>query len=274
MAANSNFNRILRGAILRRLRAQNVYDGFVSRDLVRGQFEEVEDTVQIQTLGNISVSDYSGTLPTAQDLQTDETSISADHKKAFAFKAPRTDSASEIADQFQEEGVASLLQEAQGFVLGQYTDASLQVTYDPANDSIRDKIAEIGTKLDNAGAPDGPSNRWLTVPPEVSNDIDDEVIDSVDTGLAEDLLRSGLVGTFKGFRIYKTAAGEFTNTGSSPEYLHAMAGINQSIAYADAVLSVRRIPSTDFVGDQVDGLHVAGSTVVRDGATVDFRVKQ
>jgi hypothetical protein len=53
-----------------------------------------------------------------------------------------------------------------------------------------------------------------------------------------------------------------------------MAGINQSIAYEDAVLNVRRVPSTDFSGDQVDGLHVAGAQVIRDGATVDFRIKQ
>lgn len=274
MPANSNVNRVLRGAILRKLRAANTYDAFVSRDLVRGSFEEVEDTVKVQTLGDIQVSDYTGTLPTPQSLDTDEDSISADHKKAFAFKAQSDDSASELADQFTEEGVATLLQEAQQFILGQYVDAGLQVTYDPANDSIREKVAEAAVKMDNAEAPDGPANRWLTLPPSVMNDIDDEVIDSTGSGLDEDLLRNRFVGSFKGMRLYKAPSNQFTNTGSAPSYDHALAGINQSIAYEDAVLEVRRVPSTDFVGDQVDGLHIAGAQVIRSGATVDFRIKQ
>jgi len=274
MAANSNFNRVLRGAILRQLRAANTYDAFVNRDLVRGSFEEPEDTVNVQTLGDVVLSDYSGSLPTPQDIDTNEDTISATHKKAFAFKAPVDDSASAIADMFREEGVASLLQAAQEFVLSHYTDASLQVTYDPANDSVRDKVAEAATKLDNAEAPMGPDNRWMVLPPGVMNDIDDDVIEESPTGLADELLRNRFVGAFKGFRLYKAPNGQFTNTGSSPSYDHALAGINQSIAYEDAVLNVRRVPSTDFSGDQIDGLHVAGAQVIRDGATVDFRIKQ
>lgn len=252
----------------------NTYDGFVNRELVEGSFEEPEDKVKVQTLGDVVINDYSGSLPTPQEIDTDEDTIEATHKKAFAFKVESDDSASVIADAFTDEGVASLLQEAQKFVLAQYTDASLQVTYDPANDSIRDKVAEAAIELDNAEAPDGPANRWLTIPPGVANDIDDDVIDSTGSGLDEDLLRNRFVGTFKGFRIYKAPENQFTNTGSSPSYDHALAGINQSIAYEDAVLNVRRVPSTDFSGDQVDGLHVAGAQVIRDGATVDFRIKQ
>jgi hypothetical protein len=274
MAANSNFNRVLRGAILRQLRADNTYDAFVNRELVRGSFEEPEDTVNVQTLGDVVLSNYSGSLPTPQDIDTNETSISASHKKAFAFKAPVDDSASAVADLFREEGVASLLQAAQEFILGKYTGASLQVTYDPANDSIRDKVAEAATKLDNAEAPMGPGQRWMVLPPKVMNDIDDDVIEESPTGLADELLRNRFVGEFKGFRLYKAPNGQFTNTGSAPSYDHALAGINQSIAYEDAVLNVRRVPSTDFSGDQIDGLHVAGAQVIRDGATVDFRIKQ
>jgi len=273
MASNANFNRVLRGAILRQLRAANTYDAFVNRDLVAGSFEEPEDTVRIETLGDVQLSDYNGTLPTPQEIDTNRDTISADHKKAFAFKSEADDSASQIADLFREEGVAALLQASQEFILGQYTGASLQVTYDPANDGIRSKVSEAATKLDNAEAPMGPENRWMVLPPGVCNDIDDDVIEESPTGLADELLRNRFVGSYKGFRLYKAPAGQFTNTGSSPSYDHALAGINQSIAYEDSVLNVRRVPSTDFSGDQIDGLHVAGAQVIRSGATIDFRVK-
>ena len=273
MASNSNFNRVLRGAILRQLRMSLVTDAIVNRDLVRGSFQEPEDTVQVQTLGDVSISDYSGSLPTPEDIATEEDTISTEHKKAFAFKAPADDSASEIADLFASEGVAELRKAAQKYVFGLYDAADLTVTYDPSNDDILDAVGEAATKMDNAEAPDGPANRWLVLPPSVMNDIEDDLIDQ-GTDLSDEVVQAGFQGTYKGFRLYKAPSGHFTNTGSSPSYDHAMAGMNASIAYQDAVLNVRRIPSTDFSGDQVDGLHVAGGQMIRSAQTVDFRVKQ
>ena len=52
-----------------------------------------------------------------------------------------------------------------------------------------------------------------------------------------------------------------------------MAGYGGSIAYADAILNIRRNPALEFSGDQVDGLHVGGGKVVRPGQTVDFRIQ-
>lgn len=273
MANNSNFNRVLRGAILRKLRMSLVTDQIVNRDMVRGSFEEPEDTVKIQTLGDVSVSAYSGTLPSPQDIATDEDTITTEHSMAFAFKAPADDSASEIADLFAQEGVSALLEEAQKYVLGLYTGANLQTDYDPANDSVLAAIGDASAKMDNAGAPDGPENRWMVLPPSAVNSIEDNLIGR-DTDLGDDVVQVGFQGTYKGFRLYKAPASHFTNTGSAPEYLHAMAGVNNSIAYEDAVLNVRRVASTEFSGDQVDGLHVAGGQMVRSDETVDFRIKQ
>ncbi len=270
MASNSNFNRVLRGAILRQLRMSLVTDAIVNRDLVRGSFEEPEDTVKVQTLGDVSVSDYNGSLPTPQDISTDEDSIAAEHKKAFAFKAPADDSASEIADLFAQEGVAELRRAAQKYVFGLYDGAGLQVTYDPANDSIREVIGEASEKMDNAEAPD--AGRALTLPPGVMNDIEDDLI-SRDTQLGDGVVTNGYQGNYKGFRLYKAPESHFTETGTSPAYLHGMATIPTSLAYSDAVLNVRNIPSTDFSGNQVDGLHVGGGQLIRDEQTVDFRVK-
>jgi len=268
MASNNNFNRVLRGAILRKLRMSLVTDQIVNRSLVRGSFEEPEDTVKVQTLGDVSISDYSGSLPSPQDIQTDEDSISADHKKAFAFKAPADDSASEIADLFAQEGVAELRKAAQEYVLGFHGDATLQVDYDPASDSILDAVGTASTKMDNAEAPDGPANRWLVLPPSVMNDIEDDLIDQ-GTELSDDVVQAGFQGTYKGFRLYKAPKSHF-NTGTT--WRHAMAGINTSIAYEDAVLNIRRNESLDFSGDQVDGLHVAGGQMIRADKTVDFRI--
>jgi len=270
MASNANFNRTLRGAILRKLRMRLVTDALVNRDLVRGSFEEPEDTVEIKTLGDVSISDYDGSLPNAQDIAVDNDPITADHKKAFAFKAPADDSASEIADLFAQEGVSELLKAAQKYVFGLYSSAGLQVTYDPANDDLPTKISEAATEMDNAEAPD--AGRWLVLPPTEVHEIEDDVAEK-DTPLGDQATTVGFQGMYKGFQLFKAPAGHFTESGSSPAYRHAMAGIPTSIAYEDAVLSVRRNPSLDFSGDQIDGLHVAGGRMIRTGSTVDFRVQ-
>lgn len=271
MASNAAFNRTLRGAILRQLRMRLVTDNIVNRELVRGSFEEPEDTVKVKTLGDVSISDYSGSLPTPQDIKVDNTDISAEHKKAFAFKAPVDDSASAIADMFAQEGVSELRKAAQKYVLGLYTGAGLQVTYDPANDSLPDKISDVSVKMDNAEAPD--EGRWIVLPPTEVQEISDDVMER-NTDLGDEAVPAGFQGRYKGFDVFKAPKSHFTNTGSSPSYDHAMAGIQTSIAYEDAILNVRRIPSTEFSGDQVDGLHVAGGQMIRTGQTVDFRIKQ
>ncbi|WP_259069526.1 hypothetical protein [Salinibacter ruber] len=247
-----------------------VTDAIVNRNLVRGSFEEPEDTVKVQTLGDVSVENYNGSLPTPQDIQSDEDTIEAEHKRAFAFKAPADDSASEVADLFAQEGIAELRREAQKYVLGLYGGAQLQVDYDPAGDDIREVIGKAATKMDNAEAPE--AGRALVLPPGVINDIEDDLI-SRDTELGDGAVQNGYQGDYKGFRLYKAPRNHFTETGTSPAYLHGMGTIPTSIAYEDAVLNVRRIPSTDFSGDQVDGLHVGGGQLIRDEQTLDFRVQ-
>jgi hypothetical protein len=221
----------------------------------------------------MSVSDYDGGFTgSIQDIQGDKTEITADHSKGFRFKVDETDSASQVADQIaQQDGISNLLTAAQKYVFGLYDGANLQVTYDPANDDIRETFSELATKMDNANAPE--AGRWAALPPRAYHDIKED-LEVRDTSLGDDVITGpGFGGVFKGVSCFRTNVSPFTQTGSSPAYDHGMAGYSGSIAYEDAILRIKRVDAQDFLGQVVQGVHVGGGVVARPEATVDFRVK-
>ncbi|AFH22430.1 Gp6-like protein [environmental Halophage eHP-25] len=274
--ANSNFDPVrLSGRVLRELRSNLVTDSIVNRNW-EGEIEGPEDTVEILQLDALTVGDYSESSGISVDTEPSATSnqLSMDHQKYFAFIADMADNASKFMDLFQEQGLADLLKEAQQYVMGKYTGATHQVDLDQttstsAND-VRDWLRQASIELDNAEVP--AENRYALLRPQEYSLIEQDLFER-DTELGDNVIRNGYQGMYQGFEIYKAPDSYFTNTGSSPSYDHALAGHRVAITYADAVLNTRVNPSTDYFGDQVDGLHVGGAKVVEPDALVDLRVQ-
>jgi len=273
MPTSDAFDRTIRGAIRRELQPRLVTDAVVNRDLVEGSFSEPDDTVELVDMDSLSVSDYDGGFTgSVQEIKGDTQQITADHRKGFRFKADDTDTAAQIADQIAEQdGLNELLVAAQKYVLGFFSQANLEVTYDPANDDIRDVFTELATKMDNANAPE--DSRYALIPPRAYHDIKEDLEDR-ETALGDNVVTGpGFGGVYKGVSVFRTNVSNFTNTGSSPSYDHGIAGYSGSIAYEDSILSIKRVDAESFLGQIVQGVHVAGGTVAREDATVDFRVK-
>jgi len=275
---NANFDpTILSGTILRQLRTNLVTDNMVNRNF-EGEITGPEDTVDILTLDDLTIGDYdpsSGITVETEPSATKDT-LPMTHSKYFAFIADEADNAGaeQYAQIFQQEGLQQLLEAAQEFVMGAYSDAlaANQITFDEAGgDDIEKKIADAGENLDEQNVPD--EGRWVTLPSHEVRLIEDNISDR-GTELGDEAVRAGFQGMFRGFEVYKLPSDQFTVTGSSPSYAHAMYGSRIAITYADAVLDVRRQQSERYRGDQIDGLHVGGKEVVREEALGDFRIKQ
>jgi hypothetical protein len=268
--SNDAFNRVVRGAILRVLQPRLVTDAIVNRDLVEGSFEEPDDTVSVVMNGELQVNDYTGTFGAIQELQGEKRQITADHKKSFRFKAGSDDTAAQVAAAIsQQQGIDKLLRAAQQYVLAMAQDAGLSLSsnFDRGTDSISDAVTECAIKLDEADVPE--NGRWIVLPPTEFHQIKDDLI-TRETQLGDEVLTGpGFGGVYKGFSIFRTSEKNFY---APSNLVHAMAGFSGSIAYEDAVLNIRRNPSTEFSGDQVDGLHVGGGRVVRPNATLDFKI--
>jgi hypothetical protein len=281
---NTAFDPVrLSGQILRALRMSLVTDSLVNRNY-QGEIEGPEDSVDILTLGALTVNDYDPatgiTVETEPSALTDQLQIT--HKKYFAFIADMADNAAEYANLFQEEGTQDLLKLAQQFVLGKYSDATHQVDFDDTaaestpterstkQSNFRAAVKEGAETLDNAEVPD--EGRWLALRPQEVRLIEDDIINR-DTNLGDSVIQNGYQGMYRGFEVYKAPDSHFTNTGSSPSYDHSMMGHRIAITYADAILNTRVQESERYFGQQVDGLHVAGAEVVRPDALVDFRIQ-
>ena len=273
MGTSAAFDRTLRGAIRRELQPRLVTDAIVNRDLVEGSFNEPDDTAELIDLDSLSVNDYNGGFTgSVQDITGTKQQITTDHRKGFRFKADETDTAAQIADQIaQQDGLSELLESAQKYVLGFHSQANLQVTYDPSSDDIRTVFTELATKLDNANVPD--EGRWSIVPPRAYHDIKEDLEDRT-TALGDNVITGpGFGGVYKGVSVFRTNVSNFTQTGTSPAYDHGLAGYPGSIAYEDSILSIKRVDAESFLGQIVQGVHVAGGKVARADATVDFRVQ-
>ncbi|WP_251961583.1 hypothetical protein [Salinibacter ruber] len=273
MPNSEAFDRVIRGAIRRELSPRMVINPIVNRELVEGSFEEPDDTVELVDTASMSVSDYNGGFTgDIQDITGDTTKIEADHRKGFRFKVDETDTASQIAEQVaQQDGISNLLTAAQKYVLGLYSGADLEVTYDPANDSIRDSFKELAEKMDNANAPE--AGRFAVLPPRAYHEIKED-LEVRDTALGDNVITGpGFGGVYKGFSVFRTNVDHFTRTGGSPAYDHGIAGYPGSLAYEDALLSIKRVDAESFLGQVVQGVHVGGGVCARPSATCDFRVK-
>lgn len=248
-----------------------VVNSIVNRNY-EGEIEGPEDTVKIVRPNAATVKDYDGTAMTIEKLSSSDQTLTPDHKKYFAFVAEDDDNVSRYVSAFADESFQDVLKAAQLYVLGKYTGAAEQVTFDEAGgDSLDARIADAGEALDDNEAPDG--GRWLVLPPHAVRLIEDGILGR-NTARGDEASRVGFQGMYRGFEVYKAPSSHFTITGSAPAYAHALAGQRSAITYADAVVSIRSNPSLDFIGTQVDGLHVAASKVVRSKALVDFRIKQ
>ena len=281
---NTNFNPVrLSGQILRQLRMRLVTDSIVNRNW-EGEIEGPEDTVEILTLAGLTIGDYDpSTGITVETEPTADTSqLALPHKKYFAFIADLADNGARFADIFQQEGLQDLLTEAQKYVLGRYTGAGEQVSFDatlPESTEAERKtkrgafyaaVGECKVTLDENEVPD--EGRDLMLRPPECRLIEDDIVDR-DTNLGDSVVQNGYQGLYRGFEVYKAPSSHFTSTGTSPAYDHALAGSRIAITYADAVVQVRRQQSERYFGDQVDGLHVGGAKVVRPKALIDFRMQ-
>jgi len=281
---NASFNATrLSGQLLRQLRTALVTDSIVNRNY-EGDISGPEDSVEITRLDALTIGDYSA--DTGITVETEptgtNTTLTLPHKKYFAFIADAADNAGRYADLFEQDGLQDLLTEAQKYVLGQYTDADEQATFDATMPestaseidekrlAFRNVTKEIATTLDNNEVPD--RGRYMMLRPEEVRLIEDDLLNR-ETDLGDDVIVNGYQGSYRGFNVFKAPGSHFTNTGTSPSYNHALAGHPIAITYADAIVQTRQQPSERYFGEQVDGLHIGGAKVIRPEALVDFRIQ-
>ncbi len=270
MAVTSFIPELWSARLLHALDNSHVAANLVNRNY-EGEIKQSGDTVHINTIGEIAVRNYEGSV-TTDDLSTTDQTLKIDQKEYFSFKMKDVDAAQAAGDMMD-----SAMQRA-GYALSDKSDKFLLKTIAAgANEgnkigsagsaiqltaaNIYEHIVKLRTALDKANVPT--ADRKLVVPPEVYALLlmDDRFVKASDGATANKTLLNGEVGSVAGFTVYMS-----NNVNWSSDHWEIVATVPYATTYAEQILQTEANRLTDDFADQVRGLHVYGAKVTEPKA--------
>ena len=214
MAITSFIPELWSARLLEHLDKAHVATAFVNRDY-EGEIKQKGDTVRVNQLGNITVSDY---VPangiTVEDLATSDQTLVIDQDKYWAFKVEdleKVQAAGPLVDEAMSRAAYALAEEIDTKIFATIAAAAKaantvgtsasKIALTSAN--IFENIVKLKTIMDNNNVPT--LGRKLAITPEI------EALLLLDTAHfmrsnpeSEDRLQNGFIGRVAGFDVYKT----------------------------------------------------------------------
>lgn len=248
----------------------------VNRDY-EGEIRNFGDTVRINAIGGVNVSNYvkdTDFSNTRQVLSSAQQALVVDQAKMFDFEIDDIDMA-----QNNPKVMGSAMREA-AFALGNNTDAFLSAAINsavPAGNVFGgagvsragtgltyEALVELARILDENNAP--PQGRWVVVSPVVyAAFLKDARFVSFGTDANRATIMNRVVGTIAGFDVL--VSNQTPTPGASPTVL---AGSTMAVTYAEQVSKVEAYRPHARFSDAMKGLHLYGAKVVRPELTTKF----
>ncbi|CAN5487341.1 hypothetical protein BH10ACI2_BH10ACI2_16280 [soil metagenome] len=239
-----------------------------------GEIRQKGNTVNIGSLGNVEVGDY--TKDTDIDdpaaLTDDTTTLEINQAKYFNFCVDSVDRAQQnvnVLDEAMRRASWSLRDHADTFLAGLMENAvqagnkigSTGTPKVPTKNDAYEYLVDLGVLLDESNTPaDG---RFVVVPAWFHGLLlkDDRFVRS-GTAAGDRRLKNGEAGEAAGFTILKS--NKVPNTTGTKYKI--IAGHAVATAYVEQIVDVQTYKPEKRFGDAVKGLHVYGGKVVRDTA--------
>jgi N4-gp56 family major capsid protein len=273
MALENFIPTIWSARLLENLQKALVYGqaGIVNRDY-EGEIRDVGDTVRINAIGAVTVSDYTKNtdINAPETLQDASLLLRIEKAKYFNFAVDDVDRVQQkpkVMDAAMRESAYALRDVADQYIAAQMvagagvkwgTDASPKVL-DTAVKAY-ELLVDVGIELDKVNVPR--AGRWAVVPPWVYGlFLKDDRFVKAGTTRSDQVLANGEMGQAAGFTIL-----ESNNVPVSSNKYRVLAGVPQACSYAEQVLKVEAYRPERRFADAVKGLHVYGAKVVRSQA--------
>lgn len=254
------------------LEKAHVATAFVNRDY-EGEIKQKGDTVHINTIGAITVNNYSIDTPiTVQTLSTSDQTLVIDQQKYFAFMLDdidNTQAAGPVIDKAMGRSAYALADVSDQFLFGKMvagakagnvigTDGS-PITLTAAN--IYEYIVALGEKLDDENVPT--VGRKIAINPGAYALLLKDTTHWAPLKGSNDngTFVNGLVGEVAGFEVYKT-----NNLVTSASSFAIVASVPEATTYAEQIVKTEKYRPQDSFSDAVKGLHVYGAKVIRPEA--------
>lgn len=251
----------------------HVAANLVNRDY-EGTIRQQGDTVHINTIGAITVNDYTRNtdIEDPEILTTTDQTLEINQAKYFNFQIDDVDAAQaagNMMDTAMGRAAYALNDVSDSYLLGLIaagansgnilgSSAAVSLTAD----NVYNNIVDLRTVLDKANVPN--TGRYIVIPPEVYGLLlkDDRFVKATDGGTANNTLLNGNVGSAAGFTVYMSNNVPFsTDTWSIP------ASVASSTTYAEQIVSTEAYRMEKRFADAVKGLHVYGAKVT-DGKAI------
>lgn len=251
----------------------HVAANLVNRDY-EGTIRQQGDTVHINTIGAITVNDYTRNtdIEDPEILTTTDQTLEISQAKYFNFQIDDVDAAQaagNMMDTAMGRAAYALNDVSDSYLLGLIaagadsgnilgSSAAVSLTAD----NVYNNIVDLRTVLDKANVPN--TGRYIVIPPEVYGLLlkDDRFVKATDGGTANNTLLNGNVGSVAGFTVYMSNNVPFsTDTWSIP------ASVASSTTYAEQIVSTEAYRMEKRFADAVKGLHVYGAKVT-DGKAI------
>ncbi len=248
--------------LLEHLDNAHVYAGLMNRDY-EGDIRAFGDTVHINQIGDITISDYDGSdITDPEELDGEMQDLSIDKAQYFNFQIKDIDSAQsnpklvDAAMQRASYGMNNVIDQYLAKLLlagaGNILDA---VT--PTADTAYDSLVDLATILTEANVP--MLGRWVVVPPWYHGLLLKDVrFVGNGTGYNQAILQGGWVGEAAGFRIHLS-----NNVPVGEDGYKIIAGTNAAGAFAEQLIELEAYRMEKNFSDAVKGLHVYGAKVVQ-----------
>lgn len=247
----------------------------------QGEISRYGDTVRINAIGGVNVSDYAKNTDFSearQVLASAQQALVIDQAKMFNFEIDDIDDA-----QNNPKVMSAAMREA-AFALGNVADQHLSARIaaalpvgptasgnylgdrdgTTAGETVFESLVDMARVLDENNAP--PEGRWAVLSPLVFADIvKDARFTSFGTEANRGTIASRAVGTVAGFNIL--ISNQVPQDGTDDVVL---GGSNMATTFAEQISSVEAYRPEDRFTDALKGLHLYGSKVIRPELLTGF----
>lgn len=274
MAVTNFIPEIWSAKLLDHLDKVHVYASLFNRDY-EGEIANYGDTVKINQLGDITVSDYEGSLGEPEELDGDQRILVIDQQKYFNFKIDDVDNAQtnpKLMEEAARRASYAMNDAVDSYLGGLLAAGGTAVNAEPVTPTTAnayDYLVDLGTALSEANVP--MLGRWVVVPPWYHGLLlkDDRFVgNGTDPNMA--MLQGGLVGSAAGFQIH--LSNNVPNT-SGTKY-KVIAGTNAAGSYAEQLIKMEALRAQSSFSDIIRGLHVFGAKVVQPKAAAVLTVNR
>lgn len=268
MAVSTFIPELWSARLLNALDKVHVAGNLVNRDY-EGEIKQCGSTVHINSIGNVTVSDYSRNtdIEDPEELPLSAQTLDVDQAKYFNFQIDDVDAAQaagDLMDKAMERSAYALNDVADAYILEMLAngassdntigeDSPIAITAD----NIYSYIVSLRLILDKSNAPH--EERTIVLPPEVYALL---LQDSRFVGpgnMGEEVARSGFIGRIAGFDIY-----ESNNCYRSGNVYNITAQTKGACTYAEQILETSAYRPEKRFADAVKGLHVYGAAITDD----------